>query len=68
MTAVPKGSPEHLEPKLETEGMKIAAYESATETMSVYIGYLTTQIRKEEEEPNPNRVKIEALAEQKNEY
>lgn len=65
MTALPKSSSEQLEPELETEGMKIAAYESATETMSAYIGYLTTQILKEEKEPHPNQQKIEALREQK---
>jgi hypothetical protein len=50
----------------ETETAKIVRLETATETMMAYIGYLNTQIHKEEDQPNPNQAKIKALRDQKN--
>lgn len=65
MTALPKSSQDRpLEPEAETETMKIARLETATETMMAYIGYLNTQIFNEEKLTNPNQAKIEALEEQ----
>lgn len=63
-TALTKSnSDQPVEP--ETETMKIARLETATETMMAYVGYLTTQILKEERQPTPNQLKIDALREQK---
>lgn len=64
-TALKKEQPDRPEsPKTATE--KIAELESATETMAAYIGYLTTQIHKEEDQPTPDQAKIKALRAQKN--
>jgi hypothetical protein len=67
-TAVPKKNPDpnpSVEPEIETETMKIARLETATETMMAYVGYLNTQILNEEDQTNPNQAKIQALREQK---
>jgi hypothetical protein len=64
-TALPKSNPDQpIEPEFETETMKIATYETATETISAYLGYLNTQIFYEEKQPHPNQLKIRALEEQ----
>lgn len=65
MTALPKGNPDQpAESETETESMKIARLETATETLMAYIGYLNTQIFNEEKLTNPNKAKIQALEEQ----
>jgi hypothetical protein len=48
----------------DTETAKIVRLETATETMMAYIGYLNTEIMKEEDEPKSNQLKVQALQEQ----
>ncbi|CAN5607303.1 hypothetical protein BH11CYA1_BH11CYA1_18310 [soil metagenome] len=48
----------------ETETSKIVMLETATETMMAYIGYLNTEIMKEEDAAQPNQSKVKALQEQ----
>lgn len=50
----------------DTETARIVRLETATETMMAYIGYLNTEIMKEEDEPKPNQAKLKALSIQKN--
>lgn len=50
----------------DTETARIVRLETATETMMAYIGYLNTEIMKEEDEPKPNQAKLKALRIQKN--
>lgn len=59
-TAIRKQGPKPVDPQ-ETVTAQIARLESATETMAAYIGYLNTQIMKEEDQPSPNLLKIKAL-------
>jgi len=54
-----------VEPELDTETMKIARLETATETIMAYVGSLTNQMIDEENLPNPNKAKLAALREQK---
>ncbi len=63
-TALKKEQPSPEPAKTQTE--KIVELESATETMAAYIGYLTTQIHKEEDKPAPDEARIKALTAQKN--
>src|SRR5471030_488364 len=56
---------QNLPDPFETETWFIVRLETATETMMSYIGHLTTEIMKEEDQPKPNRAKIEALRTQK---
>lgn len=53
------------EPEIETETMKIARLETATETLMAYVGYLSTQIFYEEKTSSPNQAKIQAIREEK---
>lgn len=62
-TALQKQDPIFPEPH-ETETSKIVMLETATETMMAYIGYLNTEIMKEEDQPKPNQAKIQALQDQ----
>ncbi|MFA7337349.1 MAG: hypothetical protein WC028_11235 [Candidatus Obscuribacterales bacterium] len=64
-TALQKQDPIFPDPH-ETETSKIVMLETATETMMAYIGYLNTEIHKEEDQPTPNQSKIQALQVQKN--
>jgi len=64
-TALRKEDPVFPEPH-ETETSKIVMLETATETLMAYIGYLNTEIHKEEDQPTPNISKIKALQDQKN--
>jgi hypothetical protein len=64
-TALRKQEPVLPDPH-ETETAKIVRLETATETMMAYIGYLNTQIHKEEDQVNPNQARIKALQDQKN--
>ena len=64
-TALRKEDSEFPDPH-ETETSKIVMLETATETMMAYIGYLNTEIHKEEDRLKPNLVKIKALQGQKN--
>ena len=59
-TALQKQDPIFPEPH-ETETSKIVMLETATETMMAYIGYLNTEIMKEEDMAVPNQTKIQAL-------
>jgi len=43
---------------------KIVQLETATETMMAYVGYLNTEIMKEQEQQKPNQARIDALEEQ----
>ena len=45
----------------ETPAQEIAKFESAVETLMSYIGYLNTKVHEEEDRPQPNQNKIEAL-------
>ncbi len=54
-----------FETGIETETMKIARLETATETIMAYAGYLNTQIFNEEKKSGPNQAKIQALREEK---
>lgn len=62
-TALPKQEPVLPDP-YDTETAEIVRLETATETMMAYIGYLNTEIMKEEEKAKPNLLKIEAMQEQ----
>jgi hypothetical protein len=59
-TALRKQDPVFPEPH-ETETSKIVMLETATETMMAYIGYLNTEIMREEDMAVPNQTKIQAL-------
>jgi len=61
--AVRKQKPTPIDPH-ETLTAQIVRLETATETMMSYIGYLNTEIMKEEEMPKPNQSRIQALEEQ----
>ena len=63
-TALRKQDPVFPDPH-ETETSKIVMLETATETMMAYIGYLNTEIMKEEDRPKPNQTKMQALQKQK---
>ena len=63
-TALRKQDPLFPEPH-ETETSKIVMLETATETMMAYIGYLNTEIMKEEDRSKPNQTKMQALQKQK---
>ncbi|NJL70872.1 MAG: hypothetical protein HC888_04290 [Candidatus Competibacteraceae bacterium] len=62
-TALRKQEPVLPDPH-ETETAEIVRLETATETMMAYIGYLNTEIMKEEDKPKPNMLKIQALQDQ----
>jgi len=62
-TAVRKQEPEAPGP-YDTETGQIVRLEVATETMMSYIGYLNTEIMKEEDQPKPNQARIDALEKQ----
>ena len=62
-TAARKQEPDPPVP-YDTETGQIVRLELATETMMEYIGYLNTEIMKEEDQPKPNQAKIQALEEQ----
>jgi hypothetical protein len=64
-TALKKEIPNRPEPRQLMDD-DIVRLEVATETMAAYIGYLTTQIHKEEDQPAPNQWRIKALRAQKN--
>ncbi|CAN5564237.1 hypothetical protein BH10CYA1_BH10CYA1_59780 [soil metagenome] len=65
-TAIPNRDLEPpVETEIETETVKIARLETATETMMAYAGYLNTQIFIEEKTSSPNQAKIQALREEK---
>jgi hypothetical protein len=64
-TAVRKQPPGLPDPHDTLTG-QIVRLETATETMMSYIGYLNTEIMKEEDRTNPNQAKIKALRSQKN--
>lgn len=65
-TALKKPIPDSQPEREKTETEKIVELESATETMAAYIGYLTTEIHKEEDQPTPDEEKLRALSAQKN--
>lgn len=65
-TALKKQTPNSPPEREKTETEKIVELETATETMAAYIGYLTTQIHKEEDNPMPDQARITALRAQKN--
>ena len=65
-TALKKQTPDRLPDREKTETEKIVELETATETMAAYIGYLTTQIHKEEDNPMPDQARIKAQRAQKN--
>lgn len=62
-TALSKQEPVLPDP-YDTETAAIVRLETATETMMAYIGYLNTQIHKEEDQPKPNLLKIQAMQDQ----
>lgn len=64
-TAARKTPDKPIEPEVLTPNMETARFETAIETMMEYVGYLTNQVIEEENSPNPNQAKIEALREQK---
>ncbi len=63
-TALRKQEPE-LPDWQDTETHRIVRLEIATETMMSYIGYLNTEIMKEEDQPKPDQARIKALESQK---
>jgi len=63
-TALRKEEPVLPDPD-DTLTAHIVRLETATETMMAYIGYLNTEVHKEEDRPKPNLLKIQALQEQK---
>jgi hypothetical protein len=65
MSTVRKDDKQPMDP-YDTVTAEIVRLETATETMMAYIGHLNTEIMKEEDQPKPNKVKIEALEAQKN--
>lgn len=65
-TALKKPIPDSQPEREKTETEKIVELECATETMAAYIGYLTTEIHKEEDQPTPDEEKLRALSAQKN--
>jgi len=65
-TALKKPIPDSQPEREKTETEKIVELESATETIAAYIGYLTTEIHKEEDQPTPDEEKLRALSAQKN--
>lgn len=68
MTALPKGSSDQpVGHELDNEIVNTARFETATETLMSYVGYLTTKIHEEEALSSPNTAKIEALREEKQE-
>ena len=62
-TALRKQEPVLPDP-YDTETAAIVRLETATETMMAYIGYLNTEIMKEEDKDKPNLLKIQALQDQ----
>ena len=65
MSTALRKNEEELPDYRETETHKIVRLETATETMMAYVGYLTTEILKEEEQEKPNQAKVQALREQR---
>lgn len=64
MSTVLRKDEQELPDYRETETHQIVRLEVATETMMAYVGYLNTEIMKEQELPSPNQSKIDALEEQ----
>lgn len=64
MSTVLRKDEQELPDYRETETHKIVQLETATETMMAYVGYLNTEIMKEQDLPSPNQSKIDALEEQ----
>jgi hypothetical protein len=66
MSTAVREQPPSLPDPHDTLTGQIVRLETATETMMSYIGYLNTEIMKEEDRTNPNQAKIKALRSQKN--
>lgn len=64
MSTVLRKEEQDLPDYRDTLTHQIVQLETATETMMAYVGYLNTEIMKEQEQKKPNQARIDALEEQ----